>query len=104
MREPQSQSVYRLVLHPINPDGNEAEENPMSKHKNVPAITQSASLASRTLARLETAARAVHESETAKRERSMQLVSSRDGFSAVIRHGKTLIEIAGEDFAVTRTD
>ncbi len=75
----------------------------MAKHKEL-AITQHASLAAKALSRLETAAREVHESETAKRDRAMRLVSSREGFSAVIRHGKTLVEISGDDFAVTRTD
>lgn len=76
----------------------------MAKKHNELAIAQHAGLAARALARLETTARAVHESETAKRDRAMQLISSREGFSAVIRHGKTLVEISGDDFAVTRTD
>jgi hypothetical protein len=36
--------------------------------------------------------------------RDFQAVSSKEGFSAVIRHGKTLIEISGDDFAVRQTD
>jgi hypothetical protein len=68
------------------------------------AIPQAAGLAARALARLETAARAVHASETEKRDRELQLVSTAEhGFSAVIRHGKTIIEIAGDDFAVRQT-
>ena len=75
----------------------------MAKHKEL-AITQHASLAAKALSRLETAAREVHESETAKRDRALRLVSTKDGFSAIIKHGRTMIEISNEDFAVTRTD
>jgi hypothetical protein len=38
------------------------------------------------------------------KDRGFQAVSSRDGFSALIRHGKTVIEIQGGDFAVRQTD
>jgi len=72
--------------------------------KNVPAITQAAGLAGRAIARLEAAAEAVHQSETARRERGLQLISTKDTFSAVIRHGKTLVEISGSDFAISQTD
>jgi hypothetical protein len=70
----------------------------------VATITKVASLASKALARLEKVAAEVHESETTRRDRSLQMVSTRDGFSAVIRHGKTMIEIAGDDLAVTRVE
>ena len=75
----------------------------MTKHKEL-AITQHASLAAKALSRLETAAREVHESETAKRDRNLQLISTKDQFSAIIRHGKTIVEISGSDFAVTQMD
>lgn len=69
--------------------------------KNVPAISKAAGLAGRAIARLEAAAASVHQSETARRDRSLQLLSSKEhGFQAVIRHGSTTIEIQGNDFAV----
>jgi hypothetical protein len=65
------------------------------------AVTQAAGLAARALARLETTARAVHANETEKRDREMQLVSTTEhGFSAVIRHGKTIVEIQDSNFSV----
>ena len=68
----------------------------------VPAVTQAAGLAARAIARLEANAAVIHAEATEKR--GFQAVSSRDGFSALIRHGKTLIEIQGDDFAVRQTD
>jgi hypothetical protein len=63
---------------------------------------QKSTLAARAIARLETAAAAINESETVRRDRTMQLVSTRDRpFSALIRHGRTTIQIEGDDFAVT---
>jgi len=41
---------------------------------------------------------------TDRRERGLQLVSTKDTFSAFIRHGKTIVEISGTDFAVRQTD
>ena len=68
-----------------------------------PAIAaKSLTLATRAIARMEAAAQAVH--AEANGERGFQAVSSKEGFSAVIRHGKTLIEISGDDFAVRQTD
>jgi hypothetical protein len=68
------------------------------------AVAPTATLAGRAMARLEAAARTVHASETEKRDRELQLVSTADhGFSAVIRHGKTIVEISGNDFAVRQT-
>lgn len=69
----------------------------------LPAIAQSPSLAACALARLESEASIVHASETERRERALQMVSTKDAFSAVIRHGSALIEISGEDFAITKT-
>jgi hypothetical protein len=54
------------------------------------------------VARLEANAAAIH-AEAAER-RGFQAVSSMEGFSALIRHGKTVIEISGDDFAVRQTD
>jgi hypothetical protein len=68
------------------------------------AVMQAAGLAARALARLESTARAVHANETEKRDRELQLVSTAEhGFSAVIRHGKTIVEISGDSFAVRQT-
>jgi hypothetical protein len=73
--------------------------------KSVPAVTREATLAGRALARLEAAAAAVHESETERRERELQLVSTQaGGFSALIKHGKTVVEIQGDSFAVRQMD
>ena len=67
----------------------------------VPAVKAAATLAGKALARLEAEAATIHASETERRQRGLQLVSSHDGgFSAVIRHGKTVVEIQGDDFAV----
>jgi hypothetical protein len=74
-----------------------------STHKStVTAVTNAAGLAARAIARLEANAAAIHAEATERR--GFQAVSSRDGFSALIRHGKTLIEISGDDFAVRQTD
>lgn len=68
----------------------------------LPAVSKSFTLAARSIARMEAAAAAVH--AEANGERGFQAVSSKEGFSAVIRHGRTLIEIQGDDFAVKQTD
>jgi len=68
----------------------------------VPAVTQAAGLAGRAIARLEAAAEAVH--AAANGGRGFQAVSSKEGFSAVIKHGKTLIEISDDQFAVRQVD
>jgi hypothetical protein len=71
----------------------------MTKDKSsVPAVTMAAGLAGRSIARLEAAAAEVH--AKANGQRGFQAVSSKEGFSAVIKHGKTLIEIQDESFAV----
>jgi hypothetical protein len=72
-----------------------------NSHKNL-AVTQAAGLAGRAIARLEAAAEAVH--AQANGARGFQAVSSKDGFHAAIRHGKTLIEIQGDSFAVRQMD
>jgi hypothetical protein len=73
-----------------------------------PATTgasKSLTLTTRAQARLEAAAAAFH--AEAASERGLIAVSRDEGISAVIKHekhGKTLIEISGDDFAVRRTD
>jgi hypothetical protein len=74
---------------------------PTSK-STVPAISQAAGLAARAIARLESAAAEVHGEATNRR--GFQAVSSKDGFSAIVRHGKTVIEIQGDEFAIRQTD
>jgi hypothetical protein len=41
---------------------------------------------------------------TDRRERGLQLVSTKETSSAFIRLGKTIVEISGTDFAVRQTD
>lgn len=72
----------------------------MAKGKTIQAVTVAAGLAGKALARLETEARAVHSSESARR---LQLVSTKDAFSALIKNGGTTIEISGSDFAITHS-
>lgn len=74
---------------------------PMGKQEKAVAITAAAGLAARSLARLEQAAAVVHASES---DRRLQMVSAKDGFRAVIKHGRTLIEIDGDSFAVTQSE
>lgn len=81
----------------------------MAKHKsNVPAITEAAreaSLATKAFARLERAAEAVHATENEKRsDRTLQLVSTAGQLSALIRVGKTTVQIEGDSFAVSTSD
>jgi hypothetical protein len=45
-------------------------------------------------------AAAAQASAEANSERGLQAISSKEGFSAIIRHGSTLIQIEGDDFAV----
>jgi hypothetical protein len=81
------------------------EKNEMAKtlaRQTVPAVTSAAGLAGRAIARLEAAAEAVH--AAANGGRGFQAVSSKEGFSAVIKHGKTLIEISDDQFAVRQID
>jgi hypothetical protein len=66
------------------------------------AVTQAAGLAARAIARLEANAAEVHAEATNRR--GFQAVSSKDGFSAIVRHGKTVIEIQGDEFAIRQTD
>jgi hypothetical protein len=67
-----------------------------------PVTDKQVSLAARAIARLEAAAASINESEMVRRDRTLQLVSTKDRpFSALIRHGRTTIQIEGDDFAVT---
>jgi hypothetical protein len=102
--------VFLLLFHIIGDYHSGAYRNAYrklktedSQMKNVPAITIEAGLAAKAVARLEAAAEAVHNGGKLG-ERGFQAVSSKDGFNAVIRHGKTLIEISGDDFAIRQVD
>jgi hypothetical protein len=54
---------------------------------------------------MEATAMEVHASETAKRERELQLLSTQaGGFSVLIKHGKTVVEIQGDSFAIRQMD
>ena len=59
-------------------------------------------LAARAVARLEANAASVHAGATEKR--GFQAVSSTEGFSALIRHGKTVIEIENDSFSIRQID
>ena len=74
----------------------------MSKSKEVSTITKAAGLAGKTIARMEARAEEVLAEET--KRRSLQLVSSGEQFSALIRHGKTTFQFEGDAFAVTHND
>jgi len=70
--------------------------------KNALSVTRAAGLAARAIARLEEAAEATH--AQANGGRGFQAVSSKEGFAATIKHGKTLIEIQNDSFAVRQID
>jgi hypothetical protein len=74
----------------------------MAKKFNVPALKQAASLAGRAIARMEAAAEEVLAQGT--KRQSLQLVASGEQFTALIRHGRTTIQIEGDSFAVTQND
>jgi hypothetical protein len=74
----------------------------MRTKTNVPSISHAAGLAGRAIARLEAAAESGH--AQANGGRGFQAVSSKEGFAATIRHGKTLIEIQNDSFAVRQID
>lgn len=74
----------------------------MTKSKEVSTITKAAGLAGKTIARME--ARAEEVLAEATKQRSLQLVSSGEQFTALIRHGKTTFQFEGESFAVTHND
>jgi hypothetical protein len=76
------------------------EEVEMAKI-NVSAITQTTSLAAIQFAALEQDTKAVEASEFKRRERSLRLISSGNGFSALIKRGKMAIQTEGKDFAIT---
>jgi hypothetical protein len=59
-----------------------------------------ANLAGRVLA-LQIEARRIDAEEAERRNRSFQLVSTRESASALIKIGKTTIQVEGDDFAIT---
>jgi hypothetical protein len=74
----------------------------MAKQEKAIAVTQAAGLAARAIARLEATAAEVHEAESTRRERGLKVVSTKGGFSALITHGQTTIQIEGDDFALSK--
>lgn len=76
--------------------------------KQVVAVTEAAgqagkiasNLAGRVLA-MQTEAKRINAQEIERRARSLQFVSSKENFSALIKAGRTTIQIEGDDFAVT---
>lgn len=74
----------------------------MSKSKEVSTITKAAGLAAKTIERMERHAELIRAEEI--KPRSLQLVSSGEHFSALIRHGKTTLQFEGDAFAVTHND
>ena len=85
----------------------------MSKHKNL-AVTNAAhqaaqialpGLAGRRVAALEAeGARIAAEIAANGTQRSLQLVSAKDGFSALIKHGNKTFQFEGDSFAVSTHD
>jgi hypothetical protein len=72
-----------------------------AKPASVPAVTQAASLASRAIARMEADASATL---AASENKSLQMIAAGGKFSALIKHGKTTIQIEGDDFAVSTAE
>jgi len=63
-------------------------------------VRKAASMAGRAMQRLEAEAERIA-GDVGTSGRSLRLVSAGEHFSALIRHGKTTIQIEGDDFAVT---
>lgn len=85
----------------------------MSKHKNVPAITEAArqagqialpGLAGRRVTALMAEGERIAASMPNGHQRSLQLVSSEGAFSALIKHGNKTFQFEGDNFAVTTHD
>jgi len=74
----------------------------MTKSKEVSTITKAAGMAAKNLERMEACAKLVLDEET--KRRSLQLVSTGEQFTALIRHGKTTLQFEGDAFAVTHND
>ncbi|WOJ90466.1 hypothetical protein RZS28_03990 [Methylocapsa polymorpha] len=63
-------------------------------------VRRAASMAGRAMQRLEAEAERIA-GDVGTSSRSLRLVSAGEQFSALIRHGKTTIQIEGDAFAVT---
>ncbi|WOJ89906.1 hypothetical protein RZS28_00900 [Methylocapsa polymorpha] len=66
-------------------------------------VRRPASMAGRAMQRLEAEAERIA-GDVGTSGRSLRLVSAGEQFSALIRHGKTVIQIEGDAFAVTAGD
>lgn len=85
----------------------------MSKRKHLPAVTKAANLAglagqsltgSALTALQHDAARVVAKLSTGSSDRSLQLVSTEGGFSALIKHGNSVFQFEDGKFAVSTHD
>ncbi|SFK83633.1 hypothetical protein [Methylocapsa palsarum] len=66
-------------------------------------VRRAASMAGRAMQRLEAEAERIA-GEVGTSGRTLRLVSAGEQFSALIKHGKTVIQIDGDSFAVTTGD
>jgi len=79
----------------------------MKDKHHIPAVAKLPQMTERALVRLQAAALAIHNVADSVEKgdiRGFQAVSSNEGFAATIRHGKTLIEIQNDSFAVRQVD
>lgn len=72
-----------------------------SAARELDGVRKAASLAGRAMQRLEAEAERIA-GEVGMSGRSLRLVSAGEQFSALIRHGKTTIQIEGDAFAITQ--
>lgn len=86
--------------------GEEGRSGPMVDALDASAMGrgQRGGMMSAALARLEETALLVHATEIERRERELIAVSTKGGFSAVIKHGGTVIELQDGSFAIHQTD
>jgi len=79
------------------------QENTVAKHKNL-AVTNAAGLAGRALAALEAEGAKIAASMPNGHDRTLQLISTKGAFSALIKHGNKTFQFEGDSFAVTTHD
>ncbi|WP_036258193.1 hypothetical protein [Methylocapsa aurea] len=74
-----------------------------SATRELDGVRRAASMAGRAMQRLEADAERIA-GEVGTSGRSLRLVSASEQFSALIKHGKTVIQIEGDAFAITSGD
>ncbi|SFK28956.1 hypothetical protein [Methylocapsa palsarum] len=74
-----------------------------SASRELHGVRHAASMAGRAMQRLEAEAERIA-GEVGTSGRTLRLVSAGEQFSALIKHGKTVIQIDGDSFAVTTGD